>query len=116
MAETGRSIRGGSWNNDVDNAESDNRNNANAGNRNDNMGFALLSTNFPQDRCRLRIASQCIRICPGHYPVLAKKVRRIDQIGAVASGRPQKGRRPLRLCLLPSFRRLVSSRLAKFGF
>lgn len=46
MAETGRSIRGGSWNNHVSNAESGNRNNANAGNRNDNMGFALVSTNF----------------------------------------------------------------------
>ena len=46
MAEAGRSIRGGSWNNDVENAKSGNRNNANAGNRNDNMGFALVSTNF----------------------------------------------------------------------
>ncbi len=46
MAETGRSIRGGSWNNHVSNAESGKRNNANAGNRNDNMGFSLLSTSL----------------------------------------------------------------------
>lgn len=46
MADTGRSMRGGSWNNNVDNAKSDIRNNANAGNRNDNMGFSLVSTNF----------------------------------------------------------------------
>jgi len=46
MAYTGRSVRGGSWNNDVNNAELGIRNNANAGNRNDNMGFSLVSTNF----------------------------------------------------------------------
>lgn len=46
MADTGRSVRGGSWNNDVNNAESGIRNNANAGNRNDNMGVSLVSTNF----------------------------------------------------------------------
>jgi len=46
MTDLGRSIRGGSWNNDVSNAESGNRNNANAGNRNSNMGFGLVNTNL----------------------------------------------------------------------
>ena len=39
----GRSMRGGSWRLVVSNAESGNRNNANAGNRNSNMGFDCIS-------------------------------------------------------------------------
>lgn len=35
--------RGGSWNNDADNARAANRNNNDPGNRNDNLGFRLLA-------------------------------------------------------------------------
>jgi formylglycine-generating enzyme required for sulfatase activity len=41
---TNRVIRGGSWNNDARNCRSANRNNGHPGNRNDNVGFRLLST------------------------------------------------------------------------
>lgn len=35
--------RGGSWNNDADNARAANRNNDDPGNRNNNLGFRLAS-------------------------------------------------------------------------
>lgn len=37
-------IRGGSWNNDAQNCRSANRNNNSPGNRNNNLGFRLAST------------------------------------------------------------------------
>jgi len=39
-----RVIRGGNWNNDAPNLRSANRNNDDPGNRNNNLGFRLLST------------------------------------------------------------------------
>lgn len=39
-----RVIRGGSWNNNASNLRSANRNNDRPGNRNDNVGFRLVST------------------------------------------------------------------------
>jgi len=39
-----RVIRGGSWNNDAQNLRSANRNNNDPENRNDNVGFRLVST------------------------------------------------------------------------
>lgn len=46
MTERGsnRVIRGGSWNNNAQNLRSANRNNDNPENRNDNVGFRLVST------------------------------------------------------------------------
>lgn len=46
MARSGsnRVIRGGSWNNDAQNARSANRNNYHPDNRNENLGFRLVST------------------------------------------------------------------------
>ncbi len=38
--------RGGSWNNDTENCRSANRNNNSPDNRNDNLGFRLLSTTY----------------------------------------------------------------------
>ncbi|MEO6038240.1 MAG: SUMF1/EgtB/PvdO family nonheme iron enzyme [Saprospiraceae bacterium] len=39
-----RVLRGGSWNNDADNARVRNRNDNNPNNRNDNYGFRLANT------------------------------------------------------------------------
>ena len=39
-----RVIRGGSWNNNAQNLRSGNRNNDDPGNRNNNVGFRLVST------------------------------------------------------------------------
>lgn len=39
-----RVIRGGSWNNDSDNCQSSNWNNNDPSNRNNNIGFHLVST------------------------------------------------------------------------
>jgi formylglycine-generating enzyme required for sulfatase activity len=44
LSGTNRVLRGGSWNNDARNCRSANRNNGHPGNRNDNLGFRLLST------------------------------------------------------------------------
>jgi hypothetical protein len=44
ISGSNRVIRGGSWNNDADNARSANRNNNDPDNRNDNIGFRLAST------------------------------------------------------------------------
>ena len=48
MTETGsnRVIRGGSWNNNARNLRSANRNNNPPSNRNNNVGFRLVSTFF----------------------------------------------------------------------
>lgn len=65
-----RVIRGGSWNNNAQNARSANRNNNDPSNRNDNVGFRLASTGNLPDRCRSRMTPPCIRLCPDHDPVL----------------------------------------------
>lgn len=44
VSGSNRVMRGGSWNNDASNCRSAYRNNATPGNRNDNLGFRLLST------------------------------------------------------------------------
>lgn len=41
-----RVIRGGSWNNNAQNLRSAQRNNDHPDNRNDNVGFRLVSTKF----------------------------------------------------------------------
>jgi len=43
-----RVIRGGSWNNDAQNLRSANRNNNDPSNRNNNVGFRLVSTKVCQ--------------------------------------------------------------------
>jgi formylglycine-generating enzyme required for sulfatase activity len=54
-----RVIRGGSWNNNPQNLRSANRNNNSPDNRNNNVGFRLLSTSGLPVKRRLRIALQC---------------------------------------------------------
>ena len=44
VSGSNRVIRGGSWNNNAQNVRSANRNNDDAGNRNNNLGFRLVST------------------------------------------------------------------------
>jgi formylglycine-generating enzyme required for sulfatase activity len=53
MGQMGRNRvnRGGSWNNDARNLRSANRNNNSPGNRNNDLGFRLLSTK----QCQMRI-------------------------------------------------------------
>jgi hypothetical protein len=54
-------IRGGGWNNNAQNCRSAIRNNDDAGNRNNDLGFRLVSTEFPPDKRRSRTALLCIR-------------------------------------------------------
>ena len=48
VSGSNRVIRGGSWNNNARNCRSANRNNDAPGNRDNNLGFRLLSTLFCQ--------------------------------------------------------------------
>ncbi|MCP4467210.1 MAG: SUMF1/EgtB/PvdO family nonheme iron enzyme [Halieaceae bacterium] len=48
-----RAVRGGSWINNPDNARADNRNRNNPDNRNNNLGFRVLSaSHIPMTRFR----------------------------------------------------------------
>lgn len=70
-----RMLRGGSWNNNAENLRSAYRNNNGPGNRNQNIGFRLVSTFSPKslpDGRGSRTASPCIGECPDHYPVPAR--------------------------------------------
>jgi formylglycine-generating enzyme required for sulfatase activity len=44
VSGSNRVIRGGSWNNDAENARAGNRNNNDPSNRNNNVGVRLVST------------------------------------------------------------------------
>lgn len=48
VSGSNRVHRGGSWNNDARNCRTANRNNNTPGNRNDTLGFRLLSTRLRQ--------------------------------------------------------------------
>jgi hypothetical protein len=50
-----RVLRGGSWNNNLDNSRAANRNNNAPDNRNDNNGFRVVRA-LPQVRCVTRAA------------------------------------------------------------
>jgi hypothetical protein len=61
-----RVLRGGSWNNNPDNARAANRNRNNTGNRNNNVGFRLASTLVEPEpawsrprRARKRVSRVC---------------------------------------------------------
>ena len=63
-------IRGGSWNNNAQNLRSSNRNNDAPDNRNNNVGFRLVSTNQVKAReRRLRITLAC----PGFVQVIIQR-------------------------------------------
>jgi len=67
VSGSNRVNRGGNWNNTARNCRSANRNNDAPGNRNDNLGFRLLSTWWRQ---RTRF-TDCARVpwpCPGYHP------------------------------------------------
>jgi hypothetical protein len=57
-------LRGGSWNNNANNARSANRNNNNPSNRNNNNGFRLASTGAPESRSA-RGAEESAPVQPG---------------------------------------------------
>jgi formylglycine-generating enzyme required for sulfatase activity len=59
--------RGGSWNNTARNCRSANRNDDTPGNRNDNLGFRLLSTWWRQ-RVRFTDRTRVLWPCPGRHP------------------------------------------------
>ncbi len=77
MSDNGsnRVIRGGSWNNNAQNCRSANRNNNSPGNRNNNVGFRLVSTRntvrFGLFTDRLRVLFCVQTICPA--PVMPDK-------------------------------------------
>ncbi|MEM8485580.1 MAG: SUMF1/EgtB/PvdO family nonheme iron enzyme [Bacteroidota bacterium] len=64
LPETGsnRVIRGGSWNNNARNARSANRNNWRPDNRNNNVGFRVLSTWY----CQRTPFTGCVRVHKDH--------------------------------------------------
>ncbi len=65
-----RVIRGGSWNNNAQNVRAANRNNNDPSNRNNNVGFRLVSTvQFPARKCCLRMTF----VCQGFVQVITQR-------------------------------------------
>lgn len=67
VSGSNRVIRGGNWINDARNVRAANRNNS-PGNRDNNVGFRLVSTRFARGYGS-RIVLACTRLCPGQDPV-----------------------------------------------
>jgi hypothetical protein len=91
VSGSNRVIRGGSWNNDARNCRSAYRNNDAPGNRNDNLGFRLLSTGLSRrgrftDLLRVLQAMSRPSSCAGRWPD--------KQPCPAAFGRPARVRRP----------------------
>ena len=63
-SDSNRVNRGGSWNNNARNCRALNRNNNSPGNRNNNLGFRLLSTRRRQ-RVRFTERARVPAPCPG---------------------------------------------------
>ncbi|MBF0143042.1 MAG: SUMF1/EgtB/PvdO family nonheme iron enzyme [Magnetococcales bacterium] len=61
--------RGGSWNNNPANVRSANRNNNDPGNRNNNIGFRLASTNRIARQGRSTGRPSAHKVCPTRHPV-----------------------------------------------
>ena len=86
-----RVIRGGSWFNDARNCRSAYRNNADPGNRDDNLGVRLLSTGLlPEGRVHGPVSR-----ASGHVQVIILRRPWPDkQCCRAAFGRPVRVRRP----------------------
>ena len=71
-----RVIRGGSWNNNAPELRSGNRNNWRPVNRNNNVGFRLVSTYalILARRCRPRIAPACL----GYVQVITQRWKTVS--------------------------------------
>jgi Sulfatase-modifying factor enzyme 1 len=66
-----RVIRGGSWNNRPQNLRPAIRNNRDPDNRNNDLGFRLVST---INNCQRKLSMDYFRVhkdCPDHHPVLS---------------------------------------------
>ncbi|MCP5451507.1 MAG: hypothetical protein H6972_13370 [Gammaproteobacteria bacterium] len=85
-------MRGGSWNNDAENCRSAIRNRNDPGNRNDNLGFRLASTNpvFPPDGRRSWTAFPRVRFvqpCRAHAGLGRTKSPSSPASGSASDGR-----------------------------
>ncbi|MCP4379008.1 MAG: SUMF1/EgtB/PvdO family nonheme iron enzyme [bacterium] len=78
VSGSNRVIRGGDWNNDAGNCRAAYRNDNDPGNRNDNIGFRLLSTRRVAGGPCLRMRFARIRLCPGHAPAPIPAIGQID--------------------------------------
>ena len=85
-AGSNRVYRGGGWINNARNSRASNRNNDEPGNRNDNLGFRLLSTRRCQ-RARFKDRARAPRPCPGGSSGSGEEPD--EQQQPAASGRPE---------------------------